>query len=65
MSEVAERDAELVLVCIDCAGRWAHDWIQHWSFTHCPRCAGELRIDRYALSAARRRESASAVERDS
>jgi hypothetical protein len=65
MSEVAQREAELTLVCIDCAGRWAHDWIEHWSFTHCPRCAGELRIDRYALSAARRHETAGAAANES
>lgn len=63
MGGVEERDAELTLVCADCAGRWAQGWIEHWCFTHCPRCAGELRIDRHAL-AARRRELAAAAHGD-
>lgn len=63
MGAVKERNAELILVCSDCAGSWAHDWIERWSFTHCPRCAGELHVDRQALSA-HWRELAGSAERE-
>jgi hypothetical protein len=58
MSHVAEPQAYVTLVCTDCAGSWPRDWIERWSFTECPRCAGELRLDHQALLAARRAETA-------
>jgi hypothetical protein len=58
MSHVAAREAHVTLVCIDCAGSWPRGWIERWSFSECPRCAGELRLDRQALFAARRADTA-------
>jgi hypothetical protein len=57
MSHVAEREALVTLVCVDCAGSWPRNWIKRWSFSECPRCAGELRLDRHRTLGARARQA--------